>query len=245
MTEWRMINEWGIKLFFIFQGFFKQHYYQHQPVLAVNKEDCFHKYDCEPFESGCSQYSQYIFEVMMTWHNHLWRICLSWFLPSRQCTNQAERICENIWRRYEAVCCLPGGGAGGAGGAGGQHWGLPPPLSPCREPSVWDRWSKVSQFWLSTSSPWYLDDQNYQNVCRLLQSSCLRGEDVQLRHVGKCGVPEPCPLFCPHTGEPEFCGDNLRTYPRCREPPPPLQYWDIFIFQYVPCPGRDLPWWGT
>ena len=78
---------------------------------------------------------------------------------------------------------------------------------------------QVSPGWpglVTTDHSWYLDDQNYQNVCRLLQSSCLRGQDVQLRHVGRCGVPEPCPLFCPHTGEQEFCGDNLRTYPRCR-----------------------------
>ena len=60
----------------------------------------------------------------------------------------------------------------------------------------------------------YSDDQNYENVCRLLQSSCLHGENVQLRHVGKCGVPEPCPLFCPQHGETPFCGDNLVTYPR-------------------------------
>jgi len=60
------------------------------------------------------------------------------------------------------------------------------------------------------------DDQNYENVCRLLQSSCLRGQpELQLRHVGKCGVPEPCPLFCPGQlqGELPFCGDNLVTYP--------------------------------
>ena len=37
---------------------------------------------------------------------------------------------------------------------------------------------------------------------------------VTLAHVGRCGVPEPCPSFCPTQGELQFCGDDGVTYPR-------------------------------
>ena len=39
-------------------------------------------------------------------------------------------------------------------------------------------------------------------------------EVVTLAHVGRCGVPEPCPSFCPARGELQFCGDDGVTYPR-------------------------------
>ena len=48
----------------------------------------------------------------------------------------------------------------------------------------------------------------------MLQSACLTGTDVSLAHVGRCGVPEPCPSFCPLRGELSFCGDDGKTYPR-------------------------------
>ena len=58
------------------------------------------------------------------------------------------------------------------------------------------------------------DNRDYDNVCKMLQSSCLTHSDVTLAHVGRCGVPEPCPSFCPTQGELSFCGDDGVTYPR-------------------------------
>ena len=62
------------------------------------------------------------------------------------------------------------------------------------------------------------DGQNYDNVCKMLQNTCLTGREVTLSHVGKCGVPEPCPSFCPTDGELQFCGDDGVTYQRWLTP---------------------------
>ena len=48
------------------------------------------------------------------------------------------------------------------------------------------------------------------------QATCETGTEVRLSHVGKCGVPEPCPSFCPITEELKFCGDDGVTYLRSR-----------------------------
>lgn len=56
--------------------------------------------------------------------------------------------------------------------------------------------------------------RDYDNVCKMLQSACHTRADVSLAHVGRCGVPEPCPSFCPLEGELSFCGDDGVTYPR-------------------------------
>ena len=56
--------------------------------------------------------------------------------------------------------------------------------------------------------------RDYDNVCKMLQRACLTDSDVTLAHVGRCGVPEPCPSFCPTRGELSFCGDDGVTYPR-------------------------------
>ena len=56
--------------------------------------------------------------------------------------------------------------------------------------------------------------RDYDNVCKMLQSACHTRADVSLAHVGRCGVPEPCPTFCPLEGELSFCGDDGVTYSR-------------------------------
>ena len=60
------------------------------------------------------------------------------------------------------------------------------------------------------------DGKSYDNVCKMLQVTCQRGSgspEVGLLHVGRCGVPEPCPVFCPTHDELQFCGDDGVTYP--------------------------------
>ena len=56
------------------------------------------------------------------------------------------------------------------------------------------------------------DGNSYDNVCKMIQSTCRTGSDVGLSHVGRCGVPAPCPAFCPTRDELEFCGDDGVTY---------------------------------
>ena len=56
------------------------------------------------------------------------------------------------------------------------------------------------------------DNQSYDNVCRMQTSSCLRGVEIGLQHVGKCGVPEPCPAFCPIFEEDMYCGSDGINY---------------------------------
>ena len=56
------------------------------------------------------------------------------------------------------------------------------------------------------------DNRSYDNVCRMQASSCLRGVEVGLQHVGKCGTPEPCPTFCPILEEEQYCGSDGRSY---------------------------------
>ena len=56
------------------------------------------------------------------------------------------------------------------------------------------------------------DNQDYDNVCRLQASSCLRGVEIGLQHVGRCGLPQSCPAFCPTAQELQYCGSDGKTY---------------------------------
>merc|ERR1719461_316036 len=56
------------------------------------------------------------------------------------------------------------------------------------------------------------DNVSYLNVCRMQAAACMKGVKVGLQHVGRCGVPEPCPAFCPTENEEQYCGSDGRSY---------------------------------